>query len=62
MNILNFNEKFPDEQSCVEFFKQKRLKEGVLAEVLIDGFGIGHIHFGSQLYRVVITEQTFKCF
>lgn len=29
MNILKFNEKFPDEQTCIDFFKEKRLKEGV---------------------------------
>ncbi|MCH7411849.1 IS1595 family transposase, partial [Belliella sp. DSM 111904] len=29
-NILKFNERFPDEKSCIEFFKYKRLKEGVV--------------------------------
>lgn len=32
MNILKFNERFPDEQSCIEFFKEKRLKEGILCK------------------------------
>lgn len=29
MNILKFNERFPDEQTCINFFKEKRLEEGV---------------------------------
>lgn len=32
MNILKFNERFPDEESCVEYFKLKRMKEGVICK------------------------------
>jgi hypothetical protein len=32
MNILQFNERFPDEESCVEYFKQRRIKEGVFCK------------------------------
>lgn len=32
MNILKFNERFPDEESCEEFFKAKRIKEGVICK------------------------------
>lgn len=32
MNILKFNERFPDESSCIEYFKEKRIKEGVICK------------------------------
>lgn len=32
MNILKFNERYPDEESCMVFFKEKRQKEGVLCK------------------------------
>jgi len=32
MNILKFNERFPDEDSCIEYFKDKRIREGVICK------------------------------
>ena len=32
MNILKFAERFPDESSCIDFFKEKRLNEGVICK------------------------------
>ncbi len=32
MNILHFNERFHDEDSCVEYFKEKRIREGVIGK------------------------------
>lgn len=32
MNILKFNEKFPDEAACIEYFKAKRIDEGVICK------------------------------
>ena len=32
MNILNFNEKFPDETSCKLHFKDRREQEGVICK------------------------------
>lgn len=32
MNILQFNERFPDESSCIDFFKMQREKEGVICK------------------------------
>lgn len=32
MNILKFNERFPDEDSCIGYFKDKRIREGVICK------------------------------
>jgi hypothetical protein len=32
MNILVFSERFPDEHSCEEYFRERRLKEGVVCK------------------------------
>lgn len=32
MNILKFTERFPDESSCIDYFKEKRIKEGVICK------------------------------
>jgi len=32
MNILKFSERFPDESSCLSYFKEKRIKEGVICK------------------------------
>lgn len=32
MNILQFNEKYPDESSCIDYFKEQREREGVVCK------------------------------
>ncbi len=32
MNILKFAERFPDESSCLAYFQEKRVKEGVICK------------------------------
>lgn len=32
MNILKFNEHFPDDDSCIEYFKDKRIREGLICK------------------------------
>ena len=32
MNIINFNNRFPDEASCVEFIKEQRIQQGIICK------------------------------
>ena len=52
MNILKFNERFPDEAACIEYFKAKRIDEGVICKKCkgIDHYWLHSKHTNMKKY------------
>lgn len=50
MNIINFNSRFPDEASCVEFIKKQRIQQGISCKKCA-----GHKHYWLE------NKQSFQC-
>src|SRR5215211_833476 len=50
MNILNFNKKFPDEETCRLYLKEKREKEGIICKKC-----------GSEKHYWFANMQLWKC-
>lgn len=50
MNLLSFNEKFPDEISCRKYLKEKREEEGIICK-----------ECGGDHHYWIVSEERWKC-
>jgi hypothetical protein len=53
MNLLDFNKRFPNEESCVNYLRQKREEEGVICPNVIHQNTIGFQQYKNGLVQNV---------